>query len=129
MTRQGHILVTDDNLVNRKLLQRALEDQGYTVSLAEDGRRALAALGGAAAVEAASFEAASLDGVAARDDALGGLARVFQRMAREVQAREERLRRQVQELRIEIDEARQAKKVAEITESDYFRQLRGQAEQ
>jgi hypothetical protein len=48
-------------------------------------------------------------------------------MAREVRAREERLERQVRELRIEIDEARQARKVAEITESDYFRQLRGQA--
>ncbi|HEY3230443.1 MAG TPA: hypothetical protein VGJ87_14570, partial [Roseiflexaceae bacterium] len=82
----------------------------------------------AAAVEAASFDAGSLDQVAARDDALGGLARVFQRMAREVQAREERLRRQVQDLRIEIDEARQARKVAEITESDYFKQLRGQAD-
>jgi len=29
---------------------------------------------------------------------------------------------------LEIDEARQAKKVAEITDSDYFKQLRGQAE-
>jgi len=228
MTRQGHILVVDDNLLNRKLLRRALEEQGYRVSLAEDGRRALDALAGAvpsidvvlldilmpeldgyatlsqikaadalrhlpvimitaveeldsvvrcielgatdylpkpfnpailrarvsaslagkrlrdleleyleqvgrvtaaaAAVEAASFDAGSLDGVAARHDALGGLARVFQRMAREVQAREERLRCQVQELKIEIDEARQARKVAEITESDYFKQLRGQAD-
>ena len=228
MTRQGHILVVDDNPVNRKLLRRALEEQGYLVTLAEDGRRALQALGAAtptvdvvlldilmpeldgyttlaaikadealrhlpvimitaveeldsvvrcielgatdylpkpfnpailrarvgaslagkrlrdleleyleqvsrvtsaaAAVEADSFDPASLDQVAAREDALGGLARVFQRMAREVQAREERLRRQVQELRIEIDEARQAKKVAEITESDYFKQLRGQAD-
>ena len=81
----------------------------------------------AAAVEAARFEPSSLEGVAARDDALGQLARVFRRMAREVEAREERLRRQVRELRIEIDEARQARKVAEITESAYFRRLRGEA--
>ncbi|HEY3229079.1 MAG TPA: response regulator, partial [Roseiflexaceae bacterium] len=48
MTRQGHILVVDDNLLNRKLLGRALEEQGYRVSLAEDGRCALDALAGAA---------------------------------------------------------------------------------
>ena len=42
-------------------------------------------------------------------------------------AREERLRAQVHELRIEIDEARQAKKVAEITDTDFFRDLRGRA--
>jgi hypothetical protein len=48
-------------------------------------------------------------------------------MAREVQAREDSLQQQVRDLRIEIDEVRQAQKVAEITESDYFRKLRGQA--
>lgn len=81
----------------------------------------------AAAVETASFVPASLDGIATRPDALGQLARVFQRMAREVEVREERLRREVRELRIEIDEARQSRKVAEITESAYFQGLRGQA--
>src|SRR5215217_219770 len=75
----------------------------------------------AAAVEVAAFDPGSLDGVAERADALGQLARVFRRMAREVRARE------VRELRIEIDEARQARQVAEITETDYFRRLRGQA--
>jgi two-component system cell cycle response regulator len=82
----------------------------------------------AAAVEAGSFATADLDLVADRADALGSLARMFQRMAREVRAREERLRQQVRDLQIEIDEAKQAKKVAEITESDYFRTLRNQAE-
>ncbi len=48
-------------------------------------------------------------------------------MALEVRAREESLRREVRELRIEVDEARQARKVAEITDSDYFRSLRGRA--
>jgi CheY-like chemotaxis protein len=83
----------------------------------------------AAALETATFEPNSLNEVAARTDALGQLARVFQQMAREVRAREERLKQQVQELRIVIDEASQAKKVAEITESDYFQRLRGQADQ
>ena len=81
----------------------------------------------AAAVESGAFAIEGLDGVASRSDALGSLARMFQRMAREVQARENRLQEQVRELQIEIDDVRQAQKVAEITESEYFRQLRGQA--
>src|SRR5512139_1439143 len=78
----------------------------------------------AAAVEAGQFTLASLDEVAARPDALGQLGRVFQGMAREVYAREQSLKQQVQELRIQIDESKKARDVAEITETDYFRQLR-----
>ena len=63
-----------------------------------------------------------------REDALGNLARIFQRMAREVQARERALRQQVIELRIEIDEAKSARQVAEITETDYFRDLQRKAD-
>ena len=227
-TAQGHILVVDDNRINRMLLTRGLEERGYQVTTADDGRQALellrlkrapsvdvvlldilmpqmdgyetlahikadaslrhlpvimissvdemesvirciemgatdylpkpfnaallharitASLAGkrlrdleldylaqvgqvitaAAAMEAATYDPDSLDGVAARTDALGQLARVFQRMAREVHAREERLKQQVQELRIEIDEARQAKTVAEITESEHYQALRRQA--
>ncbi len=81
----------------------------------------------AAAVETGHFELASLDEVAARPDALGQLGRVFQRMAREVYAREQSLKQQVQELRIQIDETKKAREVAEITESDYFRSLRDRA--
>jgi two-component system, cell cycle response regulator len=81
----------------------------------------------AAAVEDGRFDLEELDEPARRSDALGQLARVFQRMAREVRAREERLRQQVTELRIEIDEGRQATKVAEVTETAYFKELRAQA--
>jgi hypothetical protein len=42
---------------------------------------------------------------------------------------EERLRERVRELTIEIDEARQARKVAEITDTDYSRGLRNQADE
>ncbi len=48
-------------------------------------------------------------------------------MVREVYAREESLKRQVAELRIEIDEAKKAQQVAEITDTDYFQQLRQKA--
>lgn len=83
--------------------------------------------GAAVALEADRFDPQQLDPVAVRDDALGQLARTFQRMAIEVQARQARLRQQIAELRIEIDEGRQAQRVAEITETDYFRSLRGRA--
>jgi two-component system cell cycle response regulator len=81
----------------------------------------------AGSVEAGEFDLAELGGVAARDDALGTLARVFSRMADEVRAREERLKEEVRELRIEIDDARQTRKVAEITGTDYFKDLRARA--
>jgi two-component system, cell cycle response regulator len=77
----------------------------------------------AGAVEAGTFESRQLDGVARRDDALGQLARVFQGMATEVRAREQRLKQEVRKLRIEIDEARAARQVAEITETKYFQDL------
>ena len=83
----------------------------------------------AAAVEAGEFDPETLARVAIRRDELGRLARVFQRMAREVYAREQRLKQEVQQLRIEIDEARTARQVAEITETDYFQDLQRKADQ
>jgi CheY-like chemotaxis protein len=83
----------------------------------------------AAAVEAGEFDPETLARVATRRDELGRLARVFQRMAREVHAREQRLKQEVQQLRIEIDEARTARQVAEITETDYFQDLQRKADQ
>jgi two-component system cell cycle response regulator len=83
----------------------------------------------ATAVENASFAPESIDHVAAREDSLGRLARVFQRMAREVDARERSLKREVRQLRIEIDERRAAARVAEITDTDYFHDLQRKADE
>jgi hypothetical protein len=81
----------------------------------------------AAAIEAGASVPSTLGDVTRRRDELGQLARVFERMAREVYAREERLQQQVQALRIEIDQAKRARQVAEITETDYFQQLQQRA--
>ena len=222
---RGKLLVVDDNALNRDLLARHLQREGHSVSLAEDGRLALAMIqaepfdlvlldlimpemngyevlqhlkgdaarrdipviiisaldeldsvvrcleagaedylpkpfnpvvlrarigaslekkrlrdaeveylrnvavvtDAAGAVEAGVFIPDDLAIVSERGDALGKLARVFQRMAAEVYAREQRLKQQVQQLTIELDEARQAHQVAEITESDYFQQLQATA--
>jgi DNA-binding response OmpR family regulator len=82
----------------------------------------------ASAVEQNTFDAAQLAPVTQRADALGNLARVFQRMAAEVIAREQKLKQQIQELKIEIDQSKQERKVQEITGSEYFQALRSQAE-
>lgn len=83
----------------------------------------------AAAVEAGHFVPATLDTIASRTDALGQLARLFQRMGVEVAARERRLEAQVHQLTIAIDERKKAAQVQEITESDYFRELKARAHQ
>jgi CheY-like chemotaxis protein len=88
--------------------------------------RGVAALeGSASAVEAGSFAPAALDGVAARQDELGRLARVFQHMATEVQAREKRLKEQVAQLSIEIDMVRLTRQVEEVTQAPVFDSLLG----
>lgn len=81
----------------------------------------------AAAVEADRFAPDLLDEVARRSDALGQLARVFLRMAGEVAAREAQLKRQIHVLRIEIDQTQKARQVSEITETEYFQELREKA--
>src|SRR5437868_15460908 len=83
----------------------------------------------AAAIKASTFQPESLDEVARRSDELGQLALVFQEMARQVYAREQQLQRQMLQLRIEIDQQRRASEVADITESDYFQQLLGKADE
>jgi hypothetical protein len=61
--------------------------------------------------------------VAERNDELGQLARVFQRMADEIYLREQRLKEQMQELRIVIDEVKKTSQIAEITGTEYFQNL------
>ncbi len=83
--------------------------------------------GAAAAVEAGQFEAEMLADVVKRPDEVGKLGRVFQHMARTVYVREERLRQQIHELQIGIDEAKKERQVAEITDTEYFQELRKKA--
>jgi two-component system cell cycle response regulator len=90
-------------------------------------RQVAAVTSAATALESGKFDPVSLDEVARRDDPLGGLARVFQKMGREVQAREERLKMQVAQLKVEIDESRKKQQVAEVTETEYFQQLKRRA--
>ena len=60
-------------------------------------------------------------------DEIGTLARVFSIMVGKVYQREQKLIRQVEELKIEIDEVKRKKQVSEIVESDFFQDLRAKA--
>jgi hypothetical protein len=48
-------------------------------------------------------------------------------MANEVITREDQLRRRIEYLQFEVDEARKAKEVSQITDSEYFRDLQQRA--
>ncbi len=60
-------------------------------------------------------------------DEISSLASVFSIMVDKVRAREESLKRQVAELKIEIDEVKQSHQVSEIVDSDFFRDLQAKA--
>lgn len=79
-------------------------------------------------VKAEDIEAKALTSITTRADELGRLALVFQRMAREVYARTQHLKEQVQNLKIEIDEIRRQQDVAKIVETDFFQDLQAKAD-
>jgi CRP-like cAMP-binding protein len=62
------------------------------------------------------------------DRALIAVADAVKSMVQAVQQREEQLRQEVTMLRIQIDDTKRKKQVAEITETDYFQKLARQAQ-
>lgn len=62
-----------------------------------------------------------------RDEA-ATLTEVFELMVSKVYQREQTLRRQVEELKIEIDEAKRQKQVSEIVDSDFFQNVQARAQ-
>lgn len=97
------------------------------ILVAQTISRPLLKLTGAArqmeAGELTSDQAAELK-VTEGNDELSQLSQIFGHMAQEVIQREARLKRQVEELRIEIDLAKQQQQVSEITDNEYFRELK-----
>jgi methyl-accepting chemotaxis protein len=60
-------------------------------------------------------------------DEMSALAQVFELMVGKVRQREETLKQQVSELRIEIDQRKRQKQVREIVETDFFQDLQAKA--
>lgn len=106
-------------MINLLLRRNVIQPLGQMAALAE--------LIGADKLSGDGSELARLDNVTGRGDELGQLSRVFQRMAREVYSREQQLKQQVQQLRIQIDEVKKAQDVAQITDSEYFQELQQKA--
>ncbi len=74
-----------------------------------------------------SPELAHVESLAKRSDEFGHTAKVIQRMAKEIRDREQKLRQQIESLRIQIDTEKQAQQVNEITDSDFFHNLQKRA--
>jgi CheY-like chemotaxis protein len=111
--------------INACLDKRRLRDQEI------DYLRAVKSLTEAAAlVEQGAFDPAPLAPIAARADALGTLARVFAKMAREVQAREQQLRSDVQRLvAVEVDHREVVQEVNRVTATEAFDKARKHADE
>ena len=60
-------------------------------------------------------------------DEIGALSEVFERMVQKVRTREESLKQEVRELRIEIDQAKLKKEVHEIVDTEFFSELQAKA--
>lgn len=101
-------------------LRRRVRERAADYDYIQQVNRITAAAG---SLEAGLYVSSLLDEVCQRQDELGQLARVFQKMADEVQAREKRLKQELTQLRIMVDEAKRAQAVAEIVETDYFQEL------
>jgi hypothetical protein len=75
----------------------------------------------------AELNSGRLPRLAERGDELGQLSRIFQKMAHEVITREKKLREQVAQLKIEVDEAKKSAEVKQIVETEYFQDLKQRA--
>jgi len=76
---------------------------------------------------ATELESSSLQLITKRPDELGSLAQVFRRMASDVYERTGKLKSQVNQLIIKIDELRRKEQVDDVTESDFFNDLQKRA--
>ncbi len=110
-TQEG--IFTDDSL---RLLTTIAANAGAALHNAQLFSEALENLrqveiltNAANAIEQSAYEPAMVESVAARTDALGELARVFAKMADEVRIREQRLKRQLAQMQLDIEEKKLAK--------------------
>ncbi len=79
------------------------------------------------ALQKGNFQPEMLAETSRSQDDLGTLARVFLQMAEEIKNRERNLKSQVQDLRVEIDDSKKERQIAEITGTEYFRELQKRA--
>jgi predicted ribosomally synthesized peptide with nif11-like leader len=78
-------------------------------------------------LEQGNFQPHDLVKVSCFRDDIGKLVRVFLHMAQQIKAREENSQQQ-KSMQIEVDEAKKARQVAEVTQTEYFQQLQKKAQ-
>jgi HAMP domain-containing protein len=74
------------------------------------------------------YDPKQLEELAKGKDELGILAHVFNIMAEKVYKRQEKLKQEVAQLRIEIDQSKRDKEVADIVDSDFFKELKAKSQ-
>jgi methyl-accepting chemotaxis protein len=74
------------------------------------------------------IENQGLNKVSRRQDELGQLGRVFEKMLLDIHLREQKLSEQIKKLKVEIDTNKVETEVTEIAESDYFKNLKNTAQ-
>lgn len=74
------------------------------------------------------FEEGAEPDVHYRDKTIATLAAEFARMATRVRKREDALRQEIAQLRIEIDEVKRDRQVTEITDSEFFKDIKARAQ-
>ena len=79
-------------------------------------------------LEQGNFEYDRLTPLSHSQDDIGQLVRVFIHMAQKIEFREKSLKQRVQNLNIEVDRAKKARQVEEVTGTKYFQQLQQRAE-
>ncbi len=75
------------------------------------------------ALQKGEFKPELLEKTSRSQDDLGRLACVFLKMAEEVKNREQNLKSQLKNLRVEIDETKKERQISEITKTEYFKEL------
>jgi len=134
LTQQAHGAAATPTELTVKLVFTVVITLLFTIAnaglLAQSMSRPLLRLTRAAqsmeAGQLTSDQAAELESTESADE-IGRLSQVFGRMAQEVISREKQLRREVKQLRIEIDEVKKARHVQEIVDTDYFKELQAAA--
>jgi CheY-like chemotaxis protein len=123
-----HLPKPVDRAILAARLQASLADKRVRDLELDHLRQVERVVAAAVAIEAGDYRPrADLEVVAARDDALGTLARTVRRLATEVRDREASLRAQLDRLRVAVDRDRVDAQVAEVTGSDYYRRLSHEA--
>jgi nitrate/nitrite-specific signal transduction histidine kinase len=73
------------------------------------------------------FDPESLSDITGLDDELGMLARVFSQMVVALQKREQKLKKEIQKLKIQIDSEKREEEVDKIVNQDFFKDLQSRA--